>query len=162
MENFTESWSDEISVENLTESWSGEMSVENFGISCEDLTNHWLYFIFSGYLLPLVSPRLRNYFKELYNSCKHGEVSGKFVTLTEFGFEKIQNIENNNEMKNYIRRICIEKKIEYNEELIDNTAWLFSGDNDEKHQSIKQTWKRFNETIENFQKLSDSKNSNNP
>ena len=149
-------------MENYTESWSGEMSVEIFGISCEDLTNHWLYFIFSGYLLPLVSPRLRNYFKELYNSCKNGEVSGKFVTLTEFGFEKIQNIENNNEMKNFIRRICIEKKIEYDEELIDKAAWLFSGDNDENHQSIKQTWKRLNETIENFQKLSDSKNSNNP
>lgn len=149
-------------MENFTESWSGEMSVENFGISCEDLTNHWLYFIFSGYLLPLVSPRLRNYFKELYNSCKHGEVSGKFVTLTEFGFEKIQNVENNNEMKNFIRRICIEKKIEYDEELIDKAAWLFSGDNDENHQSIKQTWKRLNETIENIQKLGDSKNSNNP
>ena len=149
-------------MENFTESWSGEMSVENFGISCEDLTNHWLYFVFSGYLLPLVSPRLRNYFKELYNSCKHGEVSGKFVTLTEFGFEKIQNIENNNEMKNFIRRICIEKKVEYDEELIDKAAWLFSGDNDENHQSIKQTWNRLNETIENIQKLSDSKNSNNP
>ena len=149
-------------MENFTESWSGEMSVENFGIYCEDLTNHWLYFVFSGYLLPLVSPRLRNYFKELYNSCKHGEVSGKFVTLTEFGFEKIQNIENNNEMKNFIRRICIEKKVEYDEELIDKAAWLFSGDNDENHQSIKQTWNRLNETIENIQKLSDSKNSNNP
>ena len=149
-------------MENFTESWSGEMSVENFGISCEDLTNHWLYFVFSGYLLPLVSPRLRNYFKELYNSCKHGEVSGKFVTLTEFGFEKIQNIENNNEMKNFIRRICIEKKVEYDEELIDKAAWLFSCDNDENHQSIKQTWNRLNETIENIQKLSDSKNSNNP
>ena len=149
-------------MDNFTESWSSEMSVENFGISCEDLTNHWLYFVFSGYLLPLVSPRLRNYFKELYNSCKHGEVSGKFVTLTEFGFEKIQNVENNNEMKNFIRRICIEKKIEYDEELIDKAAWLFSGDNDENHQSIKQTWKRLNETIENIQKLGDSKNSNNP
>ena len=162
MENFTESWSDEMSVENFTESWSDEISVENFDISCEDLTNHWLYLIFSGYLLPLVSPRLRNYFKELYNSCKNGEVSGKFVTLTEFGFEKIQNIENNNEMKNYIRRICIEKKIEYDEELIDRTAWLFSGEENEYHNSIKQTWKRLNETIENFENLNDSKNSNNP
>lgn len=146
-------------MENFTESWSGEMSDD---ISCEDLTNHWLYFVFSGYLLPLVSPSLRNYFKELYNSCKHGEISGKFVTLTEFGFEKIQNIENNNEMKNYIRRICIEKKIDYDEELIDRTAWLFSGEENEYHNSIKQTWKRLNETIENFQNLSDSKNSNNP
>ena len=91
-----------------------------------------------------------------------GKVAGDMVSLTEFGFEKIQNIENNNEMKNFIRRICIEKKIEYDEELIDKAAWLFSGDNDENHQSIKQTWKRLNETIENIQKLGDSKNSNNP
>ena len=151
----------------MENSWSWEEFNNNTDINetsdlCENITNHWLYFVFSGYLLPLVSPRLRNYLKELYNSCKHGEISGKFVTLTEFGFEKIQNIENNNEMKNFIRRICIEKKIEYDEELIDKAAWLFSGDNDENHQSIKQTWKRLNETIENFQKLSDSKNSNNP
>lgn len=150
-------------MENFTESWSGEMSVENYNIStCEEITNHWLYLIFSGYLLPIISPRFRNYFSQLYNSCKNSEISGKFVTLTEFGFEKIQDIENNNEMKNFIRRICIEKKIEYDEELINNTAWLFSGDNDEKHQSIKQTWKRLNETIENFKKINESKNSNNP
>ena len=24
----------------------------------ENVTNHWLYFVFSGYVLPLVSPRL--------------------------------------------------------------------------------------------------------
>lgn len=149
-------------MDNFTESWSGEISVENFGISCEEITNHWLYLIFSGYLLPIISPRFRNYFYQLYNSCKNSEISGKFVTLTEFGFEKIQDIENNNEMKNFIRRICIEKKIEYDEELIDHTAWLFSGDNDEKHKSIKQTWKRLNETIENLKKINESKNSNNP
>jgi hypothetical protein len=145
-------------MENITESnsWSEEV------LSCEEITNHWLYFIFSGYLIPLVSPRLRNYFREVYNTCKHGEVTGKFVTLTEFGFEKIQDIQDNNEMNNYIRRICIEKKIEYDEELINHTSWLFSGDNDEKHQSIKQTWKRLNETLDNFKEINQSTDANNP
>jgi len=145
-------------MENITESnsWSEEV------LSCEEITNHWLYFIFSGYLIPLVSPRLRNYFREVYNTCKHGEVTGKFVTLTEFGFEKIQDIQDNNEMNNYIRRIYIEKKIEYDEELINHTSWLFSGDNDEKHQSIKQTWKRLNETLDNFKEINQSTDANNP
>ena len=130
-------------MENITESGSWSEDI----VSCEDITNHWLYFIFSGYLVPLISPKLRDYFRETYNTCKNGEVTGRFVTLTEFGFEKIQDIQNNNEMKNYIRRICIEKEIDYNEELIDNMSWLFSGDNDDNHQSIKQTWKRLNETL---------------
>ena len=81
------------------------------------------------------------------NSCKNNEITGKIVTFTEFGFEKIQDIESNHEMKNFIRRICINKKIEYDEETIDRVSWLFSGDNDEQHQSIKQTWKRLNDTL---------------
>jgi hypothetical protein len=129
---------------NFTEDSSLSNGVD---ISCDEITNHWLYFIFTGYLVPLISPRLRNYFAEKYNSCKNNEVTGKVVTLTEFGFEKIQDIQKNNEMKNFIRRICIEKEIDYNEELIDNMSWLFSGDNDDNHQSIKQTWKRLNETL---------------
>ena len=37
-------------MENFTgsDSWSNDLS-------CEQITNHWLYFIFSGYLLPLIS-----------------------------------------------------------------------------------------------------------
>ena len=27
---------------------------------CEEVTNHWLYFIFSGYLLPLISQELEH------------------------------------------------------------------------------------------------------
>ena len=33
---------------------------------CENITNHWLYFIFTGYLLPIISPNVRNYFKEFH------------------------------------------------------------------------------------------------
>ena len=132
-------------MENSTgsDSWSNDLS-------CEQITNHWLYFIFSGYLLPLISPKLRRYFHEVINSCKNNEISGKVVTLTEFGFEKIQDIQNNHEMSNFIRRVCIDKNIEYDEELINHVSWLFSGDSDERHASIKQTWTRLNETINNL------------
>ena len=131
-------------MDNFTE--TGSLS-DSFAVSCDDITNHWLYFIFTGYLVPLISPKLRRYCKETLNSCRNNEVTGKIVTLTEFGFDKIQDIQDNDEMKNFIQRMCIEKKIEYNEETIDHVAWLFSGDNDEKHQSIKQTWKRLEETL---------------
>ena len=56
------------------ESWSWEeidnstnTSYENSDL-CENITNHWLYFIFTGYLLPLLSPRVRDWMKETINS----------------------------------------------------------------------------------------------
>ena len=72
---------------------------------CENVTNHWLYFIFSGYLLPLISPRVRDWFRESVNSLKNSSVGGQIVTLTEYGFQKIQDIENNDKNE-YIRRLC--------------------------------------------------------
>jgi len=115
---------------------------------CENITNHWLYLIFTGYLLPIFSPRVRNFTKEFINGLKNNEITGKVVTLTEFGFQKIQEIENNHEMKNFVRRMCIEKKIEYDEDSIDKIAWLFSGDSDESHNSITQTWTKLNKVME--------------
>ena len=115
---------------------------------CENITNHWLYFIFTGYLLPIISPKVRNYFKELINSLKNNEISGKVVTLTEFGFQKIQDIENNDEMKNFILRLCIQKNIVVDEESIGKITWLFSGDSNEYHESISQTWTKLNKVLE--------------
>ena len=66
---------------------------DNLDISCDNITNHWLYFIFSGYLLPLISPKMRRYLNEVYNSLKNNEITGKVVTLPEFGFDKIQDIQ---------------------------------------------------------------------
>ncbi len=114
---------------------------------CENVTNHWLYFVFSGYVLPLISPRVRDWFRETLNSLKNSSVGGQIVTLTEFGFQKIQDIENNDEMKEYIRRLVKEKKPElfYSEESLDKLALLFSGD--EKKNGISQTWKKLNNII---------------
>ena len=118
---------------------------------CEEVTNHWLYFIFSGYLLPLISPRVRAWLKETLNTLKNNEVTGKLVTLSEYGFEKIQDIENNDEMKEYIKRLCKEKKPElfYSEESLEKIALLFSGDDGKK--AIAQSWRKLNKFINSGQ-----------
>ena len=136
-------------MENFTE--SGSLS-DDFDISCEDITNHWLYFIFSGYLLPLISPRVRDFIKDKLSSLRNGEITGQIVSLTEFGFEKIQDIENNKEMKDYIKRLCKNKKpgLLYTEETIEKMSWLFSGDKKNgKEEGIQQTWKKLNKLIDN-------------
>ncbi len=115
---------------------------------CENVTNHWLYLIFTGYLLPILSPRVRNFTKEFVNGLKNNEITGKVVTLTEFGFQKIQDIENNDEMKNFILRLCIQKNIVVDEESIGKITWLFSGDSNEYHESISQTWTKLNKVLE--------------
>ena len=40
---------------------------------------------------------------ETINSIKNNKVGGKVVTLTEYGFDKIQDIENDSEMKEFIK-----------------------------------------------------------
>lgn len=116
---------------------------------CNSVTNHWLYFVFTGYLLPIISPRVRSFFKEFLNSLKNSKIGGNIVTLTEYGFEKVQSIENNNEMKDFIKRLCNSKKIELNDEILEKLAWMFSGDKDETHESIHQTWKKLNNILQN-------------
>ena len=115
---------------------------------CDDLTNHWLYFVFSGYVLPLISPRVRDWLKETLNSLKNHKIGGEIVTLTECGFQKIQDIENNDEMKEYIRRIVKQKNpsLFYSEESLEKLAILFSGD--EKKNGLAQSWKKLNKMIE--------------
>ncbi len=115
---------------------------------CENVTNHWLYLVFSGYVLPLVSPRVRDWLKETINSLKNSNVGGKVVTLTEFGFNKIQDIEDNDEMKEYIKRLIKEKNssLFYSEESLEKLATLFSGD--ETKNGIAQSWKKLNKIIE--------------
>ncbi len=126
-------------------SYSSDIVDDNL---CESVTNHWLYLIFTGYLLPIVSPRVRNFTKEFLNSLRNNKITGKVVTLTEYGFEKIQSIEENDEMKNFIARLCIDKNIQFDEETIHEISWLFSGDSNEYHDSITQTWTKLNKVLE--------------
>ena len=140
-------------MENLTDSswiWdeTNNTTLEHYNM-CESVTNHWLYFIFSGYLLPLISPRVRDFIKDKLSSLRNGGTTGQLVSLTEFGFEKIQDIEDNNEMKDYIRRLCKNKNpgLLYTEETIEKISWLFSGDKKDGT-GIQQTWKKLNKLID--------------
>ena len=112
---------------------------------CENVTNHWLYFIFTGYLLPLVSPRVRDWFKETIDSIKNSEVGGKVVTLTEYGFDKIQDIENDSEMKEFIKRMVKSKRpgLLIQEKIYDKLAEEFSGKGGGK------SWRYLNKIINN-------------
>ena len=96
---------------------------------CENVTNHWLYFIFTGYLLPIISPRVRDWIKETFNSLKNNKVTGQLVTLTEFGFNKIQDIQSDEEMKEFIKRICKSRRpgLLIQEKMYDKLAEEFSG-----------------------------------
>jgi hypothetical protein len=96
---------------------------------CENITNHWLYLVFSGYLLPLISPRVREWLKETLNSLKSNDITGELVTLTEYGFNKIQDIENDEEMKEFIKRMVKSRRpgLLIQEQFYDKLADEFSG-----------------------------------
>ena len=125
-------WDDYVNTSNMNDLNMTNLNITNIDVNnnlCEEITNHWLYFIFSGYLLPLVSPRLRDWFKETVNSIKNNKVGGKIVTLTEYGFDKIQDIENDNEMKEFIKRMVKSRRpgLIIQEKMYDKLAEEFSG-----------------------------------
>ena len=145
-------------MDNLTDSsWIWEDTInttlDNNNNICESVTNHWLYFIFSGYLLPLISPKVREYLMHIYSTLKNSKVTGDIVSLTEFGFEKIQDIEDNKEMKNYIKRLCDKKNPNWSnilkDETIEKFAWEFSGQKKGDNPGIQQTWKKLNKMLDN-------------
>ena len=126
-------------MENITDgssnSWEGT-------IDCEDLTNNPIYILFIGYLLPLLSPKVRNYGRELLSHWKNaGKVASDIVSVTEYGFDKIQNLSNNEEMAQFIQRVCDKKKIDVTTTEIRELSWRFSGDTGNgRKESIQQTW----------------------
>tara|TARA_Y100000389_G_C17439560_1_gene507714 strand:- start:141 stop:587 length:447 start_codon:yes stop_codon:yes gene_type:complete len=139
-------------MDNITSSW--DSSFEST-VDCEDLTNNGLYVIFIGYILPLLSPKVRNYAKEVLSTIKNlGNIAGNVVSLTEFGFEKIQDLNNNQEMINFIQRLCTIKDFKLLPNQIINLAWNFSGDTDHgKKEHIQQTWKKLLLDIEQLSTL---------
>ena len=125
-------WDDYVNTSNMNDLNMTNLNITNIDVNnnlCEEITNHWLYFIFSGYLLPLVSPRVRDWFKETVNSIKNNKVGGQIVTLTEYGFDKIQDIENDNEMKEFIKRMVKSRRpgLVIQEKMYDKLAEEFSG-----------------------------------
>ena len=116
----------------MEDSWSWEEFNNTTEINsdlCENVTNHWLYFVFTGYLLPILSPRVRDWFKETINSLRNNKLTGEIVTLTEYGFNKIQDIEDDKEMKDFIKRICKSRRpgLLIQDKMYDKIAEEFSG-----------------------------------
>jgi len=132
-------------MENTTlfssDSWSN--GSENT-FDCNELTNNGLYLIFVGYLLPLLSPKVRAYGKEALSVFKNmGKVASDVVSLTEFGFDKIQGLSNNDEMSTFIQRLSDQKNMNVLSSQIKELAWSFSGDTQKGNKEHRQeTWKK--------------------
>ena len=132
-------------MENATlfssDSWSN--GSENT-FDCNELTNNGLYLIFVGYLLPFLSPKVRDYGKEVLSVFRNmGRVASDVVSLTEFGFDKIQELTDNEEMSKFIQRISDQKNMNVLSSQIQEIAWSFSGDTQNGSKEHKQeTWKK--------------------
>ena len=74
MDNLTDSswiWEERNNTTNLT--------LDHYNM-CESVTNHWLYLIFTGYLIPLVSPRVREFIKDKIHTLRNCKVTGRLVS----------------------------------------------------------------------------------
>ena len=129
--------------------WDEYNTTSNDQNMCENITNHWLFLVFSGYLLPLISPRVREWLKETLNSLKSSDITGDLVTLTEYGFNKIQDIENDEEMKNFIKRMIKSRRptLLIQEKMYDKLAEEFSGKDGGK------SWRYLMKVINNSQNI---------
>ena len=141
-------------MENITEVSSGSWSDE-LNIDCNDLTNNGIYILFVGYVLPLLSPKVRNYGRELWSSIKNaGKITSECVSVTEYGFEKIQDLSNNGEMRDFISRVCDKKGINIFPKEITEIAWSFSGDtNNGNKENLQQTWKKLIDDLDRINSI---------
>jgi hypothetical protein len=139
-------------MENIT---FNETLISTNSIDCEDLTNNGLYMIFIGYIYPLLSPTFRTYMKDLFVTIKTaGKVSGQVVSLTEFGFSKLQDIKSNEDMIKFIERMCKNKNLKVLPKQAIDCAWCFSGDDDNgKKESLEQSWNKLLKELDRLHKL---------
>ena len=58
----------------------------------------------------MFSPTIRSYMKDMFIHVKNvGKVTGEIVSLTEFGFTKVQKIKSLEDMASFIERVCKNK-----------------------------------------------------
>uniref|UniRef100_A0A6C0KZ63 Uncharacterized protein n=1 Tax=viral metagenome TaxID=1070528 RepID=A0A6C0KZ63_9ZZZZ len=129
-------------MENITYIGSGSWDSSLTNLDCNDLTNNGLYMIFIGYVVPLLSPTMRAYLKDIFATVKNvGRVSGQIVSLTEFGYTKVQGIKNNADMIDFIQRVCKNKDLNVLPKQIIDLAWESSGDTGKN--GGEQSWNKF-------------------
>ena len=136
-------------MENIT-----EVSSTSGGFDCEDITNNGLYMIFIGYVYPLLSPTIRNYMKDLFIHVKNvGKVTGEIVSLTEFGFTKVQKIENIEDMVKFIERVSKNKDLSIMKDDLVECAKSYAGGEGKNEGSwnslLKQLEKLHKKNIDN-------------
>lgn len=125
------------------------MDVTTNTIDCQDLTSNGLYMIFIGYIYPLISPTIRNYLKDIFCHVKNfGKVSGEIVSLTEFGFTKVQNIHNINDMAKFIERVSKNKNLKIMKDEFIECAKSFAGGEEYNEES-------WNKLLNELEKLHD-------
>lgn len=135
-------------------SWSTEIDTYTYAFDCEELTNNNLYILLVGYLLPLLSPKVREYGKECLSIFRNaGKVAGDIVSITEFGFEKVQDLSNNSEMMNFIIRIAGKKNLSILPKQLEELSWEFSGDSNSERESKQQTWKKLLSELKRLSEL---------
>jgi hypothetical protein len=140
-------------MDNITELMNNT-SLETM-IDCEDLTNNGLYFIFTGYVLPLLSPQVRSYLHEKVIFIKNlGNVVGKLVSVSEYGFNNIQNLSDNKEMVDFIERVATNKKYRVLPGQVMELAWSFSGDDDGGNKDRREeTWNKLMKELDRIHGL---------
>ena len=137
-------------MENITYVGSGSWD-DQINLDCNDLTNNGLYMIFIGYVVPLLSPTMRAYLKDIFATVKNvGRVSGQIVSLTEFGYTKVQGIKNNADMIDFIQRVCKNKDLNVLPKQIIDLAWESSGDG---KNGSEQSWNKFSAELDRLHTL---------
>jgi len=122
--------------------------------NCEDITNSGFYMIFIGYIFPLLSPTMRDYLKDLTIHVKNvGKVTGEIVSLTEFGFTKVQKIENIEDMVKFIERVSKNKDLSIMKDDLVECAKSYAGGEGKNEGSwnslLKQLEKLHKKNIDN-------------
>tara|TARA_B100000902_G_C26729217_1_gene630557 strand:- start:113 stop:550 length:438 start_codon:yes stop_codon:yes gene_type:complete len=132
-------------MENITNATEVLNTSGNF--DCEDITNSGFYMIFIGYVYPLLSPTIRNYMKDMFVHVKNvGKVTGEIVSLTEFGFTKLQKIHNIEDMAKFIERVSKNKNLSIMKDDLVECAKSYAGG--EGHN--EGSW---NSLLDNLEKL---------
>ena len=138
------------------ENFTNTTIITNTSLDCEDLTNNGLYMIFIGYIYPMFSPTIRSYMKDIFIHVKNvGKVTGEIVSLTEFGFTKVQKIKSLEDMATFIERVCKNKHLSVMKDECLECAKSFAGGEEFNEES----WNKMLAEIEKLHKKNiESKN----